>query len=131
MHNAKGPSIQPKREAVSLSKVAWRQPGKCSVEKGELAGSALEAKVTLSAGDEFYRKLLAENQGILRYLFIVSKVDVVDGIKPVAANECGLPISIEIGKAPGAKCERCWNYSVEVGKHSAHPTLCERCVENI
>jgi isoleucyl-tRNA synthetase len=40
-------------------------------------------------------------------------------------------LQMEVLKADGHKCERCWNYSVEVGKDSAHPTLCERCVPAI
>jgi len=29
------------------------------------------------------------------------------------------------------KCERCWHRRPEVGQIAEHPTLCERCVENI
>lgn len=29
----------------------------------------------------------------------------------------------------GEKCDRCWNYSEQVGKIEAHPLICERCVE--
>ncbi|MBI3634989.1 MAG: hypothetical protein HY216_02065, partial [Candidatus Rokubacteria bacterium] len=35
---------------------------------------------------------------------------------------------IDVGKAPGRKCERCWMFSERVGEHADHPTLCERCV---
>jgi len=34
---------------------------------------------------------------------------------------------IEVSKARGKKCERCWKYSEDVGKDSAHPTVCARC----
>ena len=39
----------------------------------------------------------------------------------------GLRVRIE--KALGRKCERCWNYSEQVGKDSRYPTVCERCSE--
>jgi hypothetical protein len=40
-------------------------------------------------------------------------------------------IIIEVKKAQGDKCERCWNYSTKVGKFLHRPTLCERCVSVI
>ena len=58
----------------------------------------------------------------LRYLFIVS--DVVLERSP-GSNGQGL--KIEVTKAPGEKCERCWNYSTHVGEDTSYPTVCERC----
>jgi isoleucyl-tRNA synthetase len=52
----------------------------------------------------------------------------VDGAVPSA----GIPtLAIKIERALGAKCERCWNYSVRVGESAVHPTFCERCVAAI
>ena len=34
---------------------------------------------------------------------------------------------IEVAKASGRKCERCWKYSEDVGRDPAHPTVCARC----
>lgn len=34
---------------------------------------------------------------------------------------------IGVSRAEGSKCERCWNYSLQVGNFSEHPTLCGRC----
>jgi len=36
-------------------------------------------------------------------------------------------VTVGVGKAPGAKCTRCWNYSKQVGLDAEHPELCERC----
>jgi len=55
----------------------------------------------------------------LRYIFIVSQVEVREGDA----------LKVEIRKADGKKCERCWNYSVRVGEFETYPTVCERCVE--
>jgi isoleucyl-tRNA synthetase len=42
------------------------------------------------------------------------------------ASENG--ITVRIAKAEGQKCERCWHYESDIGQHSAHPSLCGRCV---
>jgi isoleucyl-tRNA synthetase len=34
---------------------------------------------------------------------------------------------VRVARADGAKCERCWNYSIHVGENAAYPTICERC----
>jgi isoleucyl-tRNA synthetase len=51
-------------------------------------------------------------------LFIVSEASLVDGEGP---------LSVRVEKARGTKCERCWTYSPNVGRLSAHPGVCERC----
>ena len=42
------------------------------------------------------------------------------------ASEAG--VTVRIARAEGEKCERCWHYDTDIGEHSAHPTLCGRCV---
>ena len=37
----------------------------------------------------------------------------------------------KVEKAKGDKCQRCWNYSEEVGNDKTHPALCERCVKAV
>jgi len=34
---------------------------------------------------------------------------------------------VKIEKAAGQKCDRCWNFSEQVGKDQRYPTVCERC----
>ncbi len=34
---------------------------------------------------------------------------------------------VEVNKAEGTKCERCWQVLSEVGEHKDHPDLCHRC----
>jgi isoleucyl-tRNA synthetase len=88
----------------------------------KLIGSGLEAKVTISAPESSY-ELLERYREDLRALFIVSAVEVQRG--PDTNGSSG--IRVEISKAPGQKCERCWNYSPRVGEDSKYPTVCERC----
>ena len=81
----------------------------------KLIGTGLEAQVTLSAPDPVY-SVLARHAGELRYLFIVSAVTLVQG----PGNGTG-QVHVEVKKADGAKCERCWNYSIHVGEDKDLP----------
>ena len=83
----------------------------------KLIGSSLEAKVTLDTSGSTL-ELLQRHQNDLRYLFIVSQVELREG------NE----VSMNVSAADGEKCERCWNYSTHVGESETYPTVCERCV---
>jgi isoleucyl-tRNA synthetase len=87
----------------------------------KLIGTGLEAQVSLAAPDPVY-SVLARYAGQLRYLFIVSVVTLVQG----PGNGTG-QVHVEVKKADGAKCERCWNYSIHVGEDKTYPTVCERC----
>ena len=88
----------------------------------KLIGTGLEAQVTLATADPVY-SLLKRNEGQLRYLFIVSAVSLVQG----SGNGSGGGVHVEVKKADGIKCERCWNYSTHVGEDKNYPTVCERC----
>ena len=35
---------------------------------------------------------------------------------------------IEVSRARGIKCDRCWHYEGDVGQHPGHATVCGRCV---
>jgi isoleucyl-tRNA synthetase len=87
----------------------------------KLIGTGLEAQVLLSASDPVF-SVLARHADPLRYLFIVSAVKLTQG----SGNGTG-GVHVEVKKADGAKCERCWNYSVHVGEDKTYPTVCERC----
>ena len=84
----------------------------------KIIGSGLEAKVILTVDKETMMFLLPFYED-LRYIFIVSQVEVHQDEK----------FGVEIRKADGEKCERCWNYSVRVGEFKEYLTVCERCDE--
>ena len=84
----------------------------------KLIGGNLEAQVNLSAPESLYA-LLEKYKSELRYLFIVSQV----GLDHASGGE----LRVEVAKADGLKCERCWNYSTRVGEDPKYPTVCERC----
>ena len=88
-------------------------------------GSSLEANVKIYCNEDnflFFESL----QEILKIVFIVSNVEISKQAKGKFKNS-ELNISVDILKADGEKCERCWNYSNYVGENKEHATLCERC----
>ena len=89
----------------------------------KLIGSSLEAHVQLGVGDEEVYKLLQSYHGELRYLFIVSQVSIE------RAETHPVLLRVNIARADGNKCERCWNYSAQVGASERYTTACERCLE--
>jgi len=90
--------------------------------RDKVIGSALEAKVVLKV-DGTLQEFLKPYEADLPALFIVSQVALERGTQ----EGC----SVEIQRAEGGKCERCWNYRSAVGTFKDHPTLCDRCVEAI
>ncbi|HEV7744439.1 MAG TPA: isoleucine--tRNA ligase [Pyrinomonadaceae bacterium] len=88
---------------------------------GKQIGSSLEAQLEIAAAGDSY-DLLVRYQDELRYIFIVSQVDVV-------RSDAGAPgVVVKVLPASGEKCERCWNYSKRVGESTRYPNVCERCV---
>jgi isoleucyl-tRNA synthetase len=88
----------------------------------KLIGANLEAQVKLVASDALF-PVLERHKDDLRYLFIVSEVTLE---RSASGNGTG-GLTVEVSKAAGQKCERCWNYSRRVGENSKYPTVCERC----
>jgi isoleucyl-tRNA synthetase len=95
-----------------------------SARNAKTIGGSLEAQVKLSATEPVY-SLLARYKDQLRYLFIVS--DVMLERQESGNGAEGGTIHVNINKAPGKKCERCWNYSIHIGEDAAYPSVCERC----
>ena len=77
-------------------------------------GKSLEAAVTLTVPEA--EGWLAETPN-LADLLIVSQVTV----------QTGAEAAVEVRKAEGGKCERCWKVLDSVGSDAEHPTLCPRC----
>ncbi|MGA7322582.1 MAG: class I tRNA ligase family protein, partial [Candidatus Sulfotelmatobacter sp.] len=87
----------------------------------KLIGTGLEAQINVAASDPVY-SVLSRHVDQLRYLFIVSAVTLTQA----SGNGTG-GVHVEVKKADGLKCERCWNYSIHVGEDKRYPTVCERC----
>jgi len=87
----------------------------------KLIGTGLEAQINVAASNPVY-SVLSRHVDQLRYLFIVSAVT----LSQASGNGTG-GVHVEVKKADGLKCERCWNYSIHVGEDKRYPTVCERC----
>jgi isoleucyl-tRNA synthetase len=87
----------------------------------KLIGANLQAQVTLTAVDPVF-SVLERFKNDLRYFFIVSAVELTKGSRNGNAS-----VSVQVSKAPGLKCERCWNFSTRVGEDADYLTICERC----
>jgi isoleucyl-tRNA synthetase len=86
--------------------------------EAKLIGNSLEAEVLIRAGEED-EALLGKHRDELAYLFIVSSV--------ILEKSGRAQTEFEVRRAPGAKCERCWNYSLAVGADQDFPSFCPRC----
>ncbi len=92
-------------------------------------GHGLDTAVTVYAPAELRASL--ENLGTdLRALFIVSQFALEDAAKAPASAVAAQDLEgvrIQVAKAAGEKCSRCWIYSTELGTDPAHPETCPRC----
>jgi isoleucyl-tRNA synthetase len=97
--------------------------------KQDIIGHSLDARVRLRAAGQLWQ-LLAEQEGLLPALLIVSQVELLTSSD--GATKAGVDgLSVEVEPARGEKCNRCWNYREDVGQSMQHPTLCGRCVSAV
>ena len=90
-------------------------------------GLSQEAQVTIFAeGDEY--EFLQGKENLLKEILMVSGVKVCENRRNEDAE---VAIGVKVERAEGEKCERCWMYSTTVGESAEHPTLCERCRDNL
>ncbi|OCG32949.1 MULTISPECIES: isoleucine--tRNA ligase [unclassified Gilliamella] len=95
----------------------------------KVIGGALEAAVTLYA-DKNIAATLAKLENELRFVLLTSQASV----KPLqeapenAVQSDIQGLKIELAKAQGDKCPRCWHYTID-NEPTSH--LCKRCEENI
>jgi isoleucyl-tRNA synthetase len=85
-------------------------------------GAPLEARVRLAANGDLY-PLLQEYAAELPGLFIVSQVAVL----PQEMSQPGQSVSVRVERAAGAKCERCWKYTNDIGSDPRFPSVCAAC----
>jgi isoleucyl-tRNA synthetase len=96
----------------------------------KLIGNSLEAKVEIYSKDKLY-DFLKGNESLLPSLLIVSQVEVGELSERLPKegyqSEVIKNLAFVVRRASGEKCERCWNYSANLGTDANHPTLCPRC----
>ena len=97
-----------------------------------VVGGSLQADVTLYANAELAADLdkLGDE---LRFVLLTSNTTVVAVTEAPAGVEASAidGLWISIAKSDAEKCERCWHHNETVGQSEAHPTICNRCEDNI
>ena len=95
----------------------------------KVIGSSLEASITLYADDDI-SEALAKLENELRFVLLTSQASVQPlSTAPDNAVQSEIKgLKIELAKAQGDKCPRCWHYTVD-NDPTTH--LCKRCEENI
>ena len=139
IHLAAFPSLNPERKDDALVE-RWERIMKvrADVSKAlELArtaktiGHPLDASVIIAAPEEL-RSFLSGYEAELSGIFIVSKVTLADSVDGDCwASETVEGVKVQVAKAPGEKCERCWCYSEQLGTVADHPSICPKCTEAV
>jgi isoleucyl-tRNA synthetase len=93
--------------------------------KAKVIGNSLGANVTLTASGPI-AALLARYRDQLSMLFIVSDLTVNLGDATGADA-----VSVQVGKARGVKCERCWRHVPSVRTEPEWSGICDRCVDSL
>jgi isoleucyl-tRNA synthetase len=86
----------------------------------KVIGHALDAKVVLTVPAEDYKVLTGLGEE-MKDVFIVSQIEVVQGAE----------LAIDVMKAEGVKCERCWQYATDVTTEEPFPNTCKRCRDTL
>ncbi|MPY87859.1 MAG: isoleucine--tRNA ligase [Luteitalea sp.] len=106
------------RDEVNVALEAQRQ--------GKLIGSPLEAHVNVGASGSDLA-LLHHHETDLPMLFLTSSVTVRD-TRPTSPADPS-PWVVDVQRASGTKCPRCWRYVDAVSDEPAVEGLCDRCVQ--
>jgi isoleucyl-tRNA synthetase len=93
-------------------------------------GTSLEAKVVVDGPAETLAFLRSFGDG-LRFLLITSQVELGPVAGSAFRSEGIAGLAVEVRPADGTKCERCWNYTRDVGADPAWPGICGRCAGHV
>jgi len=91
--------------------------------KDKVIGNSLSASVTLSASGPI-AALLEQNRDYLPMLFIVSDLTLTFGSADGPDD-----IRVDVDKAHGVKCGRCWRFVPSVRTEPDWSGICDRCVD--
>jgi isoleucyl-tRNA synthetase len=101
-----------------------------SARRDKRIGTSLDARVVIEANGELLEFLRSFGDD-LRFLFIVSSVDFGTVSDDAYRSEVIEGLAVEVGKAPGTKCKRCWHYTTDVGSDADWPEVCARCAVHV
>jgi isoleucyl-tRNA synthetase len=137
VHMASFPETVPGVELTNEEKLVWsnmlalRQEASKVLEEArgaKLIGSSLEARLMVSGPAEFIQNIreMEDPEGF----FIVSQLELTDIELECEPNAEVNPLSgvkIEVERAQGQKCPRCWIWSSAIGSDLEFPEVCPRC----
>jgi isoleucyl-tRNA synthetase len=101
------------------------------LRKSKELGHSLDSHVTLYIKEDM-REDLDKVADDLRAFFIVSKVtlaDIADAPEGIFASQDVQDLHVDVTRAPGTKCARCWVYNEDLGTNPEHPDACPRCTK--
>ncbi len=86
----------------------------------KVIGNSLDALISVyTSGEEL--EFIKANMESIKLVLIVSEFEIFD-------NE---EHKVEVEKAYGDKCARCWTYSSTVGRNAKDEHLCDKCITNM
>jgi isoleucyl-tRNA synthetase len=98
--------------------------------KAKVLATAQEARVVLGAADAELLEKLSNSAQYIKVLAQVADLTVTGEQtslhEPLAAQEIS-GLLVQVGKAAGEKCIRCWFTLESVGQNHQHPQICHRC----
>ena len=111
------------KKIIEIKELASKKLEEAREEK--LIGQTLEAKVTVSANkeNELYQ-IIENNKNLIEDVLIVSELELKED-SSIGKEE----LRVNISRAEGEKCERCWKYTKDIGIDKENPTICKRCSE--
>ena len=94
----------------------------------KLIGHPLDAALEIKLPDTPLKGHVENLKENLNDIFIVSSVAIVDTIDNGSYHSKEIEgLSINVTKAVGKKCDRCWRFDESIGMDVEHPTACARC----
>lgn len=127
----RGVELTDEEKSAWTSVLALRQEASKVLEEArgtKLIGSSLEARLIVNGPPEFIQNIkgMEDPEGF----FIVSQLQLNDIPVECGSNDEVNPLSgvkIEVERAQGHKCPRCWIWSSAIGSDLEFPEVCPRC----
>lgn len=100
-------------------------------------GKSLEAKVLLYPKNDRNYDVLRKFETELPTIFIVSQIMInnvktkTDKSKNILAECEDDNCYVQVLKADGEKCPRCWKWATDIGASKKHPKICKACAEAV
>ena len=99
------------------------------LRKNKTVGTSLEACVLLRASGDTLALLERYRDELPTLLIAQAQVESAQMASTDDSSVTGETIGIEVGRASGLKCERCWRYVPSLSNQPDKQGLCDRCVE--